>query len=540
MKKYLLIVALAVVGMVNAREFKTLPAQKTQIDFTAQKQAVDAGVEMVATDNFVSELRAKRAAQAEDYADVDWYYAPGQMQYGLMEGLSAYPIAGIILPAVDSVVWENYYGATDWTVYDGKTVENSETAVLEDTRGAFGGYSGILPTTTDHDFIASSGTSYRIKGTSFGLSASYRWLCLAPHEHYINGEDNLTMTLCAMYTDTLNGGDDFYQISNSDTRKGKYFNGTGRILDPDTQDYTADTIGIVVDNGANMKISQILLCVYNRDASEVQNMIPDGAEIRVALFPLNGNQINFEDTIASTIATNADLSGAPYGTIAVKFYEEDIFGTLTETPIYTGGSFYLQITNFNETGCDFGFFSDYYCPSTYTTVYQQDGKFKFINGGGANLAICFDGYYPTAFNDTTINELNAPVDGGFAYYGEDVDDNAIYIVTNTDPTGWDFDDRPDWITDVTYDDTYLDSYDVATLQFTVEALPDGTAYREGVVTIFADGAVLEFVVKQGTNPEEAIDNVNFKNDGKSYNVLGIEVNDDYKGVIIRNGEKFIR
>ena len=30
------------------------------------------------------------------------------------------------------------------------------------------------------------------------------------------------------------------------------------------------------------------------------------------------------------------------------------------------------------------------------------------------------------------------------------------------------------------------------------------------------------------------------NDGKLYNVLGIEVDEDYKGVVIRNGQKFLK
>ena len=42
------------------------------------------------------------------------------------------------------------------------------------------------------------------------------------------------------------------------------------------------------------------------------------------------------------------------------------------------------------------------------------------------------------------------------------------------------------------------------------------------------------------NGAQGIENVTFKNNNKLYNVLGQEVNEDYKGVVIRNGEKFIK
>ena len=46
------------------------------------------------------------------------------------------------------------------------------------------------------------------------------------------------------------------------------------------------------------------------------------------------------------------------------------------------------------------------------------------------------------------------------------------------------------------------------------------------------------VVKQGT--VTAIDQTKYLFDNKRYNLLGIEVDENYKGVVIRNGEKFIQ
>lgn len=161
-----------------------------------------------------------------------------------------------------------------------------------------------------------------------------------------------------------------------------------------------------------------------------------------------------------------------------------------------------------------------------------------------NLLISFDGYFPTLVNYYGESELTAPKEGGlatFEFQGYQLD--TIATLTNVEYANWeieyDSEESEEWLT-VAFNDVDFADYNAVYVTFEAAELPEGTAYREALVTLNADGAILEFVVKQGTNPEEAIDNVDFKHDGKSYNVLGIEVNDDYKGVVIRNGEKFIR
>ena len=62
--------------------------------------------------------------------------------------------------------------------------------------------------------------------------------------------------------------------------------------------------------------------------------------------------------------------------------------------------------------------------------------------------------------------------------------------------------------------------------------------REGEITIDALGLPVSIVVKQEAG--SGVENVHIMNDNKFYNVLGQEVSEDYKGVVIRNGEKFVR
>ena len=533
MKKItLFLLALALVGMANAKEFRVNPQlQKSrQVVSFETKQKVETPFEMVKAKDVISEATTRRAAQAEDYADSEWAFTPGQMQQGFYEGFAAYSLEAIVLPYYGDFWWYSAFGTTDWTI-NGEVVAEQADSVHFDATGAMGAFDGkFLPVTSDH--VVDSAYNYStqemqknalIKGSSYASGAASRWFAFAPEEKYINGEDNFSMTLCAMNTDPIHGNDgsDLYMIS-TNPQIGKYYNGTNRILslaDP----VRLDTIGIIVNNDANMMIDKIHLAIYNADKKGIETMVPDGVELKLCVFPIvDGNKINLEDTIASTVVTNQSFTnaGAAYaGTLTAKFYPYvDLdSGEPIEGPIYTGGSFYLQITNFNETGCDFGFFSDYYCPVTYTTVYQVGGEFVFLGGGGANLAIMFDGFYPTLACLDEVDELIADKDGGLAYYvdleeGEEGEEqevaySTLTLLPNIGPEDWDV-ENDEWIT-VTIDDTHYytedyedEFYGFVFAQFECEALPEGVDYREGRVYIYAadGGCELEFTIKQGTPP----------------------------------------
>ena len=313
-----------------------------------------------------------------------------------------------------------------------------------------------------------------------------------------------------------------------------------------------------------MKIEKILFPIYNSGQLNDSLVFPVDAVLRIAIFPLKDGDIDFTDTIATTEMTrndfvNAGVSWGTIGTIAAKFYDTDIFGATTQVPVYVNGPFYVQLTNYNESGCDFGIYEDWHNPFTGTTVYQYKGKIspRYSRGAGGkwgqNLGVSFDAYWPTLINDTTTTndaalpaqpaegwDLNAPAAGGFAYYDEDTENQASYLYSNVYPDEWNIDYDVDWI-EVAVDTTYLGDYGVVMVGFYAEEIPADVETRTAVVTIEADGAEQIFNITQindrsaliTTKPDELFDN-------KLYNVLGIEVGEDYQGVVIRNGEKFVR
>ena len=556
MKKYFLFGALAVASLLNATNFNNA----TMRNFAEDSRKVEASVipfEWKDPQTFIKEHEGVRAAQAAEYDLADWYYAPGSFYLGLYEGLGGYNLGMILLPYMDSVVFYNYYGSTDWS-FNGTTVDE-KTDEFVTSFGVNGLY--YVPQTTDHDFNPNrdwgkdyKDTTLSVKGTMYAEAADAQYLCSAVEGKFLNG-DNAYMTLCAMWADPLyeESGNDFWRVGGGATGD-PYFNGTGVHIDGDSK--TADTLGIIVDNRGVMKIEQILFQIYADNKSTPQGLIPDGAQLRVSLFPLDDKGIHFNDTIATTVVTNADIKGSAaswgyYGTMHAKFFETDIFGSVSQVPVWVDGSFYLQLTNFNETGCDFGFFSDYDCPTTATTVYQHDGKFSYRggrnSGGGSygqNLGISFDAYWPTLVNDTACNELIAPVSSSeeeiYAHFGDDEENLVVWLYSNVNYEEWNV-ETEDWIEPAIVSTDYWEDYNVIALVFVVQPLPEDETGRRGIVTFEADGATYEFVIKQGEAPD-AVEStkVDFRHDGKTYNMLGVEVGDDFKGVVIRNGEKSIR
>lgn len=556
MKKYFLYGALAVASLLNATNINNA----TMRNFAEDSRKIEASVipfEWKDPQTFIKEHDGVRAAQAAEYDLADWYYAPGSFYLGLYEGLGGYNLGMILLPMLDSVVFYNYYGPTDWMINGTVYAEGTDEFVTKwDVNGLY-----YVPQTTDHDFNPKRdwGAGYKdttvyAKGTLYAEAANGQYLCSAIEGKYMNGE-NIYMTLCGMWADPFyeENGNDFWRVGGGATGD-PYFNGTGVHIDGDSK--TADTLGIIVDNRGVMKIEQILFPVYADNKSTPQGLIPDGVQLRVAIFPLDDKGIHFDDTIASTVISNADIVGDAaswgyYGTMHAKFFETDIFGSESQVPVWVDGDFYLQLTNFNETGCDFGFFSDYDCPTTATTVYQHDGQFSYRggrnSGGGSygqNLGISFDAYWPTLVNDTACNELIAPISSSeeeiYAHYGDDEENVVIWMLSNVNYEEWNV-ETEDWIEPAIVSTDYWEDYRAIALVFIAQPLPEGETGRRATVTLEADGATYEFVITQGEAPD-AVEStkVDFRHDGKTYNMLGVEVGDDFKGVVIRNGEKSIR
>ena len=536
MKKFTLLSAVLVAGMATAQVQVPMNLEVRKAEFKSIEMTAE-----VTMEEWNADYVAKKKVATADYAAHDYYFTEGMMHFGYTPQFYGLLSSFIAVPFMDSLVWTNYYGPTSWyeQYNDSLVAENSETYVTG--YGLDGSY--YLPYTTDHTLTQGDKT-YNIKGYKYAAgNENGGYLASGTSPIIISTGEMIPLTLCGMETDPMNNesGADFYQIGAG--VRGAYAYGTKLVPDTATG-VTADTIISTVRNISPLKINAVNIPVYNNQGTTI---MPEDAEIKIELFAADLTKgIIYTDSLlgeaVATIDNFLEVSPGKMGTISAVFQVEDILGGMMDAPIVVEGDFVLQITGYNESGCDFGIFADYYTPGG-TTMYKVGGKYTPVFSASSNLAVSYDAYWPTLVNDTTINEMNAPVAGGMCHYGEDAEDYVALLWTNVyDIEGAWAIETPEWVSVYAVDTTYLTSNGAVMMAFQADELPAEIEGRQDVVSIDADGFVYEFVITQGTIGEEtAVENVVAPLfDDKIYNLLGVEVDENYKGVVIKNGKKFIQ
>ena len=539
MKKITLLSAVLVAGMATAQVQMTA-LENMEVRQVVATQSIEMDREITMEEWNAEYIAKQQKAAAEDYAAHDYYYVDGMMHWGLTPTFMSLAVDLIAIPYMESVVWKNLYGPTDWydQYDDALLAEDSETLVAEGWYGIDGiGY--YLPYTTDHT-LTQNGVDYLIKGYKFAAGNENGGLLASGASPYtISTGENIPLTLCGMATDPMDNGNgsDFYRIG-AGTR-GAYAYGTNLIAD--TLGTRADTLLSTVRNVSPLNISSINIPLYNVNGT---TMIPENAEIKIEIFAadLNSGIIYTDSILGTTVATVENFLEIQtgLGTLVATFQEEDPFGGMMDVSVVVEGDFVVQLTGFNESGCDFGIYADYYTPGG-TTLYKVNGKYTPIFSASSNLAIMYDAYWPTV-QDVAGNVMNVAVEGGDAYYVEEGNKyNLLYTNVYYVDESWSA-DYPEWM-EVEYFLANVGTENapeyVVAVTVTAEPLTEGTG-RQGVVTFNADGYVYELIVNQG-EVETGVENVVTPSfNGKIYNLLGVEVDENYKGIVIKNGQKFIQ
>ena len=539
MKKITLLSAVLVAGMATAQVQMTAP-ENMEVRQVVATQSIEMDRE-ITMEEWNAEYVAKQKAAAADYAAHDYYYVDGMMHWGLTPTFISMAFDFIAIPYMDSVVWKNLYGPTDWyDQYDDELLaEDSETWVASYSIDGVGYY---LPYTTDHT-LTQNGVDYQIKGYKFAAGNENGGLLASGAAPFtISTGENIPITLCGMATDPMDNGDggDFYRIGAG--ARGAYAYGTKLIADTATG-ATADTLLSTVKNVSPLTISSINIPVYNVNGTAI---MPEGGQVKVEIFAadLTKGLIYTDSVLATTVATveNFVEVQSGLGTIVATFQEEDPFGGMMDVSVVVEGDFVVQLTGFNESGCDFGIYADYYTPGG-TTVYCVNGKYTPIFQASSNLAIMYDAYWPTV-QDVAGNVMNVSVEGGEAYYVEEGNTYTLLYTNVYDVDALWSVDYPEWM-EVEYFLANVGTEEapepVVAVAVTVEPLTEGTG-RQGIVTFDADGYVYELIVEQGDGgPTTGVENVVAPVfNGKTFNLLGVEVDENYKGIVIKNGQKFIQ
>lgn len=469
------------------------------------------------------------------------YVAPGTFNSGTpSSGIGYVNEAFILAPYQDSLTFYNYSGLTSSWYVDGD-LKATDSLLKVNLVGM--GETQSLPLMKTPTLPTSDTTQTAFVDYQFGAYYTEVYSQKGDFSNYIEVAPAYLepLTKCAMYTEQRTNskgkdtyGSDWTFVGGGDV--GTYSYGT-QMVHP-SLGVRFDTIFIPYFQEGAMYIDHISAGVYT-DGSGVDGIFPAETDhVRATIYPiLSGGRIDFSSPIATAIADADDYVGAEnasswYGLLNFYFTELDpITGAETQVPAKVNGDFVVAFDQFNDGTANFGFITDYYTLIEGDTYLIGGGKFTQLWKYPANLLVNLYALLPV---------FEAPESVQFDLAGGTLE---FTIPSNV----WDDEieiDAPEWITVevatdyeeiVDGDKTYYAHKYTNKLTITVA---ETAASREGVVELDAMGLPVTIIVDQGD--VQGIENVRYQNDNKLYNVLGQEVNEDYKGVVIRNGEKFVK
>ena len=275
--------------------------------------------------------------------------------------------------------------------------------------------------------------------------------------------------------------------------------------------------------------------------SVTSSFFPDSTtQLTMTILPfLNDSTIDWENPLAvghAGLAEYTDAGGGWYGTLMFKFYEVDPAGMIQRVPVIADSSFVVLITGINQNGVDIGFITDGEDDAPVAQTYlpfTKDGEliFETLWKYPYNIVENFFAIWPTIVG--LPEEIEVPLAGT---------ELTVQLPTNVLAEDMEI-FADDWIEIEAESETEGEGDEEEFLYavnatITIEASDDE---REGLIEIDALGKIYQIVVRQTAAAPTAIEQtIKVVNDGKLYNVLGMEVDENYKGVVIRNGEKFLQ
>lgn len=518
------------------------------------------------------------------------YFIDGQMYMSTTPGY----ISGncfLMTPYKDTTVYYSVYGPGKW-VYEtfNEETEKYETITVEDTAvlyypSASYGWDYCNPTLSVYPRQIPSVDSTILYNVTFndymyGYGAENQWPGEIAPTNMMNGYwQPEQMTNCEMVTSDASGDGEHswnrYMVSSGQAGTPWCF-GTGMEMDVWGKGTMDTLVNIIpIPEGKSMWCDSVFVHCYNRDAASIEELFPEETTnlkltiypIRIEVNPVTGKKTQWfrhDSIMAQATAThnNCIEDGSGY-TIQFVFKEKNPFGTMDVKPATFGQYCYAELTGFNESGCNFGIYCDYWeTPTGGRTMWLKDNKFHSY--GDMNIDMAFNAYYTDIhmWDDCWINEVDK--EGGVLTMGFLGTDGKTYSTDTIEfacNISTDFEDDADLydangeIIDLDTEE-FIEDYEIITgpytyeeggseyislsCQLTIEVQPNPTKNdREYTVYLQAYGAKMPIVIKQ-KGDGSGLFNVKAVNDNKYYNIFGTEVNKNFKGVVIRNGQTLLQ
>lgn len=282
-----------------------------------------------------------------------------------------------------------------------------------------------------------------------------------------------------------------------------------------------------------------------------------GKELKATIYTWDEEgtrQVYAEAVATSKNMTKVGDNGLVY--ISFKFEEEDeLLGTIEAPVVLPDEDFLVVISGFEQMKK--GKFTAPFSPADgydgHGYALLDDGSFATIGYSNEpqtpqmSLHIDFRAAIPVAhYADSNLEEVIFYKEGGLGVgqYDEEEDQAYGYVLVSTMSRSemWEEIDVPDWVTYEMVDD-YIEDRGIMPISFEAEPLPEGVFEREGEAVFELFGKELRIKLYQFDEEEYArgIDTMkyNLNKSSKTYNMAGQLVNDSYKGLVIKNGKKYL-
>ena len=560
MKKISLLVC-AVFATVTLFAGTAVQNKAVKTDFTISKADVVPQAEL-ATEKKVGSFNYSKVRKATQGMKTDslWglyrvypkQFVTGSLEEGFLyyDGEYVYFNAPqIVTPFAQKVPFLNAYNVPMTPVWEvpGASAVTGQQYIFVDA-GAYGKEFDLPTLTYDPKTLQTSDTTqYYFESYTFGerfsnAKGADNSLLMAPQYESVTQAGYYTEYPTVISSNWFDGWGWLWRTGRFSATESYYFYGT-KVRNPWFTESTVyfDSIVTFVENPTTMYIEHITVDIWTN--SDTDEYFPDSANdvITMTILPLlNDSTPDWDNPIATTTAGKANFTPAAYtwmGSLDFVFYTEDpTTHVMKPTPLVMDSAFVVVLSGLSKNTTDLGFLTDYYddAPSaddrTYFVDYSE-GKRDLVSlwSYPAILLINFHSLWPTI--QGLPAEIAVPLEGG---------EKSFTIPTNVWAEDMDI-DYDDWMdieatTKVEVTATgkkFLYAVDVT---ITIDEADEG---RDGNIEIDALGKIYNIKVVQGGG-STGIQSANKVNDNKLYNVLGMEVDENYKGVVIRNGEKFLQ
>ena len=308
---------------------------------------------------------------------------------------------------------------------------------------------------------------------------------------------------------------------------------------------------------APLYISGVTLPLYNFSELDPEGN-PFNLHIKICKVNREDGKIVPGDVIAESDATIEDVNDtyAANGLSGIEFtklYIEDEDGMSVDLPyLFLDDEFFVVIE-----GWDNGSFSgrllsqeEPLADASTSTWFEKTGEegkmYSYTSWKTALFIGLMDATYGFLYTEDS-KDITLPVEGGQAA----IKVHPMY--SNGDETAQELgyktrlfldetvagNEIPEWLSVGFANEDYDENY-TFDLVFSADALPAGVEGRQATITFWQEGARLEVTVTQGTVTGINVTTKTVKNvETPAYNLAGQRVNKNFKGLVVKDGAKFL-